>query len=146
MALLLNLPPTFKPKNMRPLLFALVTVAFVVTATAAIAQDYDKRLTAKYSKKELTEMSKNDAAKLTYLNFYLDNGYQIMDIPKGKEDGIQQSITLKSLDAKDINLIALNLPQHDFARQYYLIEGIPGKMLVHLPKSEVEAAIKGTSK
>lgn len=131
---------------MRPLLLLIVTAAFVFTTTAAMAQDYDKRLTAKFSKKNLTEMSKNDAAGLAYLSFYLDNGYQIMDIPKGKEDGIQQSITLKSLDAKDINLLALDLPQHDFARQYYLIEGIPGMMLAHLPKSEVQAAFDKASK
>jgi len=131
---------------MRSLLLSLVTAAFVITSTAAMAQDYDKRLTAKYDKKELAKMAETDAAGLAYLNFYLDNGYQIMDIPKGKEDGVQQSIKLKSLDAKDINLVALDLPQHEFARQYYLIEGIPGKMLAHLPKSEVKAAFDKASK
>jgi hypothetical protein len=56
------------------------------------------------------------------------------------------SIELKSLDAKDINLYALKLEQHEFARQYYLIKGHPGKMLIHLPKNEVEAAFKKSTK
>ncbi|MCF8256096.1 MAG: hypothetical protein K9J06_00985 [Flavobacteriales bacterium] len=131
---------------MRSILLSVITATFVLSAVVAQAQDFDKRLTAKFSKKELTEMAKNDAATLAYWNFYLDNGYQIMDIPKGKEDGIQQSITLKSLDAKDINLLALDLPQHDFARQYYLIEGMSGKMLALLPKSEVKTAFDKASK
>lgn len=132
---------------MRSLLPAFaITAAFLINLTSTQAQSYDKRLTAKYGAKELAKMAENDAEGLAYLTFYLDNGYQIMDIPKGKEDGIQQSISLKSTDAKDINLLALNLPQHDFARQYYLIEGIPGKMLAHLPKSEVKAAFDKVSK
>ncbi len=123
-----------------------LVLVFLMNGFHAEAQQTDKRLNAAYSKKELAEMSKNDAGKLAYLSFYLDNGYQIMDVPKGKEDGIGQTIALKSLEAKDINLLTLDLPQHEFARQYYLIEGIPGKMLAHLPKSEVKAAFDKISK
>lgn len=132
---------------MRSLLPAFaITAAFLINLTSTQAQSYDKRLTAKYGAKELAKMAENDAEGLAYLTFYLDNGYQIADVPKGKEDGVKESVKLKGLEAKDINLLALNIPQHDFARQYYLIEGIPGKMLIHLPKDEVEAAFKNASK
>lgn len=146
MGLLLNLPPVPKKMNMRfsLLSFSLVLV-YLMNGLTAQAQQTDKRLNAAYSKKELAEMSKNDAGQLAYLSFYLDNGYQIVDVPKGKEEGVKETVNLKSLDPKDINLLALKLPQHEFARQYYLIPGT-GKMLVHLPKSEVEAAFKKASK
>jgi len=126
-----------------------VLLTFAIVAVFAInahAQQYDQRLTAKFSKKELKDMAAANDPTLAYWNFYVNNGYQIADVPKGKEDGVHQSIELKSLEAKDINLLALNLEQHEFARQYYLIKGFPGKMLIHLPKKEVEKGLKSLSK
>ena len=132
---------------MKSRLQVLLTFAIVALfAFSANAQQYDQRLAAKFSKKELKDMAAANDPALAYWNFYVSNGYQIADVPKGKEDGVHQSIELKSLEAKDINLLALNLEQHEFARQYYLIKGFLGKMLVHLPKSEVEAALKNSSK
>ena len=126
---------------------ALLTFAFVASfAPKADAQEYDQRLTAKFSKKELKDMIAANDPALTYWNFYLNNGYQIADVPKGKEEGVGETIELKSLEAKDINLLTLKLEQHAFARQYYLIKGCPGKMLIHLPKNEVEASLKNSSK
>lgn len=124
----------------------LVTAFVVIGSVTASAQNYDERLLVKYSKKELKNMKTANDPSLATLTFYLNNGYQIADVPKGKEDGIQQSIELKSLDAKDINLLALDLPQHDFARHYYLIKDFPGKMLILLPKNEVENAMKNSTK
>lgn len=123
-------------------LFAMMLIG---ASSTALAQEVDKRLYATFSKKDIAAMQKNDAEKLAYLSFYLDHGYQIADVPKGKEDGVRESVNLKSMDPKDINLLALNLPQHEFARQYYLIPGT-GKMLVHLPKNEVQEAFKSASK
>jgi hypothetical protein len=126
---------------------ALLTFAFIASAALTVsAQEYDQRLTAKFSKKELKDMAAANDPSLAASTFYLNNGYQIADVPKGKEDGVSASIELKSLDAKDINLYALKLEQHEFARQYYLIKGHPGKMLIHLPKNEVEAAFKKSTK
>jgi hypothetical protein len=131
-----------KNRSVLPLAFALL-LSGALTVTA---QEFDQRLLVRFSKKELKKMATANDPSLAELTFYLNNGYQIADIPKGKEDGIQQTIDLKSLESKDINLLALNLPQHDFARHYYLIKDFPGKMLILLPKNEVETALKNSTK
>jgi len=129
------------------MLISLGLTAIMMLNTAwAQTREFDQRLTAKFSKKELKQMVAENSAELDYWTFYLDHGYLIMDIVKGKEDGLHQSVSLKSLEPKDINLLALAVEQHDFARRYYRIEGIPGKMLALLPKQEVDAAFGQPSK
>lgn len=83
--------------------------------------------------------------QLAYLTFYLSNGFQVEDIPAGKEDSQLPEISLKSIDLKDINLLALPVEQHEFARRYYRIAGT-NKMLALLPRQEVEALFTGSTK
>ncbi len=132
---------------MKRMLFSIGLAAAMMLNTAwAQTREFDQRLTAKFSKKELRKMAAENSAELDYWTYYLDHAYLIMDIVKGKEDGLHQSVPLKSIDPKDINLLALDVEQHEFARRYYRIEGVPGKMLALLPKQEVEAAYGSPSK
>jgi hypothetical protein len=63
---------------------AFLTFAFIASAAlTASAQEYDQRLTAKFSKKELKAMAAANDPSLAASTFYLNNGYQIADVPKG---------------------------------------------------------------
>lgn len=124
---------------------AVLSVLILSTITSAKAQQYDARLLAKYSKKDLKQMVNTNDPQLTYLTHYLDNGFQIIDIPAGKEDSQLPEVRLKSQDPKDINILSLPVEQHEFARRYYRIEGT-NKMLALLPRQEVEASLLGNSK
>jgi hypothetical protein len=127
---------------MKKLITCVTVLSAVILATSFSiqAQQFDSRLLAKYSKKELKQMAETNDPRLAYLTHYLDNGFRIVDIPAGKEDSRLEVIRLKSLNPKDVNLLALGLTQHESARTYYRIEGTD-KMLMLLPRKEVEEAM-----
>ena len=114
--------------------------ALVLTANPASAQDnIDSRLLSKFSKKELKAL---DAETLNYWTFYLENSFEITDLPKEKgKDAVEQTISLKSLDKKAINVFKLGLEPHEFARDYFLIEGTD-KMIIVLPHTEIDQNFK----
>lgn len=114
----------------------LAIIAFLVVNISAFAQsktDFDERLFAKFSKKELQEMNAKD---LNYWTYYLDNGYKIAPIPKEKPDAFPMEIKLKSLNKEDINILSLDLKPHAVVTQYYRIKGTD-KILLLLNETEV---------
>jgi hypothetical protein len=133
--------------HMKKLIYlaTVISLALLTNASSTHAQEYDSRLSAKFSKKELKSMINSNDPQLAYLTYYLSNGFQVEDIPVGKEDSQLPEISLKSIDPKDINLLALPVEQHEFARRYYRISGT-NKMLALLPRQEVEARFTGSTK
>lgn len=121
-------------------LILVLTLLSVFTFNSVHAQDkLDSRLLSKFSKKELKSM---DAASLDYWIFYLENSFEITDLPKGKgDDAVPQTINLKSMDKKDVNVFKLGLNPHEYARDYFRIEGTD-KMLVVLPHTEIDQNFK----
>lgn len=121
-------------------LILVLTVALVLTIGAANAQHApDSRLLSKFSKKELKAM---DAPTLNYWTFYLENSFEIADLPKGKgDDAVEQTISLKSMDKANINIFKLGLEPHEFARDYYRIEGTD-RMIIVLPHTEIDKNFK----
>lgn len=115
-------------------------VLAVFTFTSVQAQDKpDSRLLSKFSKKELKTM---DAASLDYWTFYLENSIEIADLPKGKGDNaVEQTISLKSMDKQAINVFKLGLEPHEYARDYFRIEGTD-KMIIVLPHTEIDKNFK----
>jgi len=122
-----------------------LSFTLLTNASSTHAQEYDSRLSVKFSKKELKSMVSSNDPQLAYLTFYLSNGFLVEDIPAGKEDSQLPEISLKSIDPEDINLLALPVEQHEFARRYYRIAGT-NKMLALLPRQEVEARFTGIEK
>lgn len=123
------------------ILSAFAFIAFLAFTTSSFAQNntgLDVRLLDKFSKKELKSLEK---AELDYWTFYLENSFDIVDIPKEKPDAVPASISLKSMDKKDINVFKLGLTPHEFARDYFRIEGTD-KMMVILPLSEIDKNFK----
>jgi len=121
-------------------LILVLTLLSVFAFSSVNAQDkLDSRLLSKFSKKELKSM---DAASLNYWTFYLENSFDVADLPKGKgADAVAQTIILKSMDKKDINVFKLGLNPHEYARDYFRIEGTD-KMLVVLPHTEIDQNFK----
>ena len=116
-------------------------IAIIIFTTTSFAQsnsDYDARLLDKFSKKELKTLDKGE---LDYWTFYLENSFEIVDIPKEKPDAVPAVISLSSLDKKDINVFKLGFKAHEFARDYVRIEGTK-KMIVLLPLSEIDKNFK----
>lgn len=121
-------------------LFLFVVAAVVLTISSASAQDnVDSRLRSKFSKKELKSLN---GEALNYWTFYLENSFEITDLPKGKgDDAVEQTIALKSMDKKEINVFELGLEPHEYARDYFRIEGTD-KMIIVLPVSEIDKNFK----
>ena len=118
-----------------------LAAALVLTMSSVSAQDkVDNRLLSKFSKKELKSL---DAEALNYWTFYLENSFEIADLPKGKgDDAVEQTIALKSMDKKELNVFDLGLEPHEFARDYFRIEGTD-KMIIVLPHTEIDKNFKG---
>ncbi len=122
---------------------ALLAILLVSNNTfAQNTESLDSRLNAKFSKKELKSL---DQSELDYWTFYLENSFEIVDIPKEKPDAVPATISLKSLDKKDINVFKLGLTPHEFARDYFRIEGT-NKMIIVLPQTEIDANFKKQTK
>lgn len=117
-------------------------MSFSLLVSAQNSTESDARLADKFSKKELRSLSQDE---LNYWTFFLDNSYQIVDVPKEKPDAVQSSIKLSGMEKKDINVFKLGLKSHAFARDYFKIEGTD-KMLVVLPLTEIDQKYKELSK
>ncbi len=129
----------------KSLISCIALLAILLVSSNTFAQstnDIDSRLSSKFSKKELKNL---DQSELDYWTFYLENSFEIVDIPKEKPDAVPATISLKSLDKKDINVFKLGLTPHEFARDYFRIEGT-NKMIIVLPQTEIDANFKKQTK
>lgn len=90
---------------------SILILFFLGVSMSVFAQsDFDKRLLAKYSEEQLTDMAENHSAVLTYWTYYLDNSYEIVDIEAGKNIDMYPEIKFKSADK-------FNVLEHDAKRQ-----------------------------
>ena len=138
---LLNLRALNETDHMYKSVLLFLAAALVLTISSVSAQDkVDNRLLSKFSKKELKAL---DAETLDYWTFYLENSFEIAELPKGKgDDAVEQTIALKSVDKKELNVFDLGLEPHEFARDYFRIEGTD-KMIIVLPHTEIDKNFKG---
>ena len=129
----------------KSIFIALAFIAFTSINLSALAQnntDLDGRLRSKFSKKELKSLSEAD---ISYWTFYLNNSLLIVDLPKEKPDAVPATIKVQSLDVNDLNVFELGLTPHEFARDYFRIEGTD-KMVVVLPMTEIEKNYEASKK
>lgn len=129
-------------KHLLSIAIFLGSIGFCQGLSAQNSASTDARLSDKFSKKELKSLTQDD---LNYWTFFLDNSYLIVDVPKEKPDAVPASIKLSGLEKKDINVFKLGLKPHEFARDYFRIEGTD-KMLVVLPQTEIDQKFKQLSK
>jgi hypothetical protein len=98
----------------------------------------DARLLEKYSKKELTNMQKNNPNEYQFLINALDKGLFIAEIPTEKGKDIIFNGTLNIDPEQKHTFISLKKEITD-VYQYYKIEGT-NKMLVILPRIFLDPA------
>ena len=104
----------------------LLFTIFLALSATGIAQEFDARLTKRYSTTELADMKQNDPAKLTLLNYALDHACYIAEVPKGKENGLTGVIEMNV--SEPIDFIALGV-EIQKTNQYLRIKGT-NKVLV----------------
>jgi hypothetical protein len=98
----------------------LLFTLFLSLSSMGIAQEFDARLSKRYSAKELAELKQNDPAKLTMLNYALDHACYIGEMPKGKESELNGVIEMNISDPIDFIALGLEIKK---TNQYLRIKG-----------------------
>lgn len=120
---------------------ALLLVLFGFMTTAGFAQNskVDQRLYAKFSKAEVQDLAKKDPETLEFWTFYLDNGYSVQEMPKGK------GADLPEVDMADdgFNVLSLGYDPQEVGNRYFRIKG-SGKLLALHSYTEVKSKLKAS--
>lgn len=96
-------------------------ILFLGISVSVFSQtNYDKRLLAKFSQEQITDMAVNQRSILNYWTYYLDNGYKVVDVPSGKNMDEYPEITYKS--AEKFNILKLNTQISNLGQTYFRIK------------------------
>lgn len=120
----------------------MVTALCCLTTHLASAQQTDQRLEAKFTQSEIADLEKNDPEAIEFWTFYLDNGYSIMEMPKGKGADLPE---VEIENEEDFNVLALQLDPQEVGNRYFRIKG-SGKLLALHSYSEVREKLSATKK
>lgn len=116
----------------------LAIFAFLLVNLTAFAQsntDFDQRLLAKFSEKELQEMNAKD---LNYWNWAVSEGFFIRTIKK--QDSDMGTIELENIELSSFNILEHGLEPTDEV-QAYTINGTD-KFIMVLSEDKVKALMK----
>lgn len=91
--------------------------------------DFDSRLLSKFDKAQLQQLAENQSPVLDYWTYYLDHGYQVVDVPAGKSADAYPEIKYKS--AKKFNILDLGVSMNRDTKKYYRIEGTNQMLLIY---------------
>jgi len=105
--------------------FFILSLALVMNSQA-FSQEIDSRLSKKYTQQELLNMKENSPSEYNFLVYALDNACYVTDLPTGKEDALDGSISVDL--SKEFTFLDLDL-QIKNSNQYLKINGT-NKMLV----------------
>lgn len=107
---------------------SILILFFVGFSAYAFSQGtFDKRLLAKYSESQLSDMTNNHSEVLNYWTFYLDNSYEIVEIEPGKDLSDYPEIRFSS--PEKFNVLSLNAPMHQIGKTHFRIKN-QNKLLV----------------
>lgn len=95
--------------------------------------DFDKRLLARFSEQQIVELKAEHPDALAYWNYYLENSYEIIDLPNGKSADEFPEIKFKS--ASKFNILDEKLTMDGMGKKYYQISGT-NQILVLLSSKE----------
>lgn len=82
--------------------------------------DFDKRLLAKFSQEQITDMATNHPNILNYWTYYLDNSYQIVNIGSGKDVSEYPEIKFKS--PEKFNILKVDVRMQKVGKTHYRIK------------------------
>ncbi|MGC9332365.1 MAG: hypothetical protein ACP5DZ_10900 [Bacteroidales bacterium] len=122
--------------KLKKLLFIVVALFFV---SSAFSQDYSQKLLVKYSDEEIQNMKANNPNEFELLNYFVENGFHIIDMP---DKPIDYKELVKIDDATkeitDSDLVGFNPLEYEACiygseRQYFKA-GNTGKLVI-IPKA-----------
>jgi len=122
----------------RLIILCLVTVF----ATAAIAQEVDSRLLAKFSKEELSEMKTNNPDQYTFIHQCLTHGFYLANAG-GKSLSKEVRGEIEITDINKINFFELGLEPEENRYLYYKIKGHDKLLVVRSIGHIKMEAVKG---
>lgn len=119
---------------------------YVVGNAQQVSSNLDERLTAMYSVSQIAEMQASQPQTLAYLNYYVQNGFQILEnIPAYKLAAFSDISTLlyhqtgkplTEADLANLNILKLDIVRTNDQYLTYKI-GDTGKVIVFLAPSRV---------
>ena len=113
----------------------LVILFLLLTTVGLRAQaEYDKRLLAKFSEAQIQSLQENNPEIIAYWTYFLDHGYEVVDIPAGKADALTEEINLGRRKAA-FNILAAKLGTPGEHPRYFKIAGT-NQMLVVLSNDD----------
>jgi len=123
------------------LALALLVFTFGTAGFAQTNADVDARLYEKFSKKEIKLMQAENPETLAFWSFYLDNGYSVMEMPKGKGD----DLNAVDFDPATDNVLSLNVEPQENGNVYLRITST-GQLLALHSYTEVKSKMAQASK
>lgn len=120
----LNHGLNFKIQTMK---LTIVSLLLTCCAFYSSSQDFNNRLTTVYSVTELDEIAEYHPERVKILNYALDNAFEVLPLPKGKESKLNGELQIQDLDQLSFETLKLKIAE---SNQYYKISGTDKLLLV----------------
>lgn len=118
----------------------LLTLLFLAANAIAFGQtDFDERLLAKFSEEKIRSMKSTSPQTIAFMEYYLEQGFDIDTQVKAKPTSYRGEISIKSLAREEINLFDLDIPLPLDGPAYYRIKSTDKYLIIH-PRKTVMAS------
>jgi hypothetical protein len=98
----------------------ILNIAMILGGVSLLAQvNYDQRLLAKFSETQIEELQEKSPHVLAYWTFYVNNAYEIVPMPAGKDGNDLEVIEYTE---GEFNILTSGLHMERSAPQYFRIE------------------------
>lgn len=99
-------------------------ILFLGISVSAFSQaDFDKRLLERFSEEQIQALTLEQSPALDYWNYYLDHGYEIVDVPTGKTTTASQFPEIKYKSKEKFNVLDLGVSMDAKTKKYFKIRG-----------------------
>lgn len=121
---LISMPETnYRFMRILAMLFMLFTSVAVHAQT-----DFDKRLLAKFEEAQIQSLLEKNPEVIAYWTYFLDHGYEVVDIPSEKAESVTEVISL-GRNKSNFNILATEVGTPGEHPRYFRIAGT-NQMLV----------------
>ncbi|MGB6034981.1 MAG: hypothetical protein WBG42_01850 [Cryomorphaceae bacterium] len=108
----------------------LFTLLVLAISLGSMGQSqFDERLLEKFSEEKIQELSTDHPKVLDYWTFYLDNSFEIIDVPFEKD--FSESPEIKIKDLEDFNILELDINMLSKASQEFRIKNTDKLLILH---------------
>lgn len=119
----------------------LLLIAAVLIVGSLFSQNYNEKLSAKYTDKELSKMQKENPAQLEVLDYFVTEGFNIVDMPdkpieymelakvNPKTGQVNHDYQITMDDLKSFNPLEYNCKFDSRKSMYYKV-GNTGKLII----------------